>query len=149
MATSAPNLVIPVGPQPTQLIASYAVVNAAPAGTVYTATITAFGPSLGGVQSVPVPISEVWHWYRVSIVGTPTTDAVLTTSINGVPQVIYPTLSSLNEANLSPFAMTQTIPIPPGSSFGSTITLLAAAGSSYTQVLKYWVVRAPYTGGAA
>ncbi|MGI0066937.1 MAG: hypothetical protein ACREB9_00705 [Thermoplasmata archaeon] len=147
MAASPPNLVLGVGPQATQLLATYTVAASAPAGTIVTGTISAFGPLVGASASIQVPISEVWQLVRTSITGAPAIDATLITLINGVAQNFYPSLSSLNENLLHPFSLPQSIPFPPASTVATSIDTLGANGSTpVTMTVKYWVVRAPYTG---
>ena len=148
-SASPPNLVVPVGPQSTQVLFSYSIATSAPAGTLVTGTVQAFGPLVGSLAAFQVPISEVWSLTRVSVVGAPIgPDAVLVTLLNGISQVFFPTLTSMNENVLHPFAFTQSILFPPGSTVASSISTLAAAGAAgpYVQVVKYWFVRAPYTG---
>lgn len=149
MAASAPpNLVVPVGPQPTQLLVSYSIAANAVNGSLIQGSVQAFGPLVGASASVQVPISEVWSLVRLSTVGGAVgPDAIVVTILNGISQVVFPTLSSLNENVLHPFALTQSIPFPPGSTFASSISTLSANGATaVTQVVKYWIVRAPYTG---
>lgn len=148
MSAPPPNLVLATGPQPTVIIATFTVPASSAVGTIVQAQVAGFGPLVGSQTTIVIPITEVWHVVRMSIVGAPTAaDATLLTFVSGYIQNIQPTLSILNINLLQPFQMPQSIPLGPGTTFASSISLLAASPSSSTvQTVQYQVVRAPYTG---
>ena len=66
-------------------------------------------------------------------------------NINGYPQDINPNLNSLNLNLLTRWKLTQALKLPPASTWFTTITLLAANGTSaQTYTVYFSVIRAPY-----
>lgn len=143
-----PNLVTSLGRQRTEIIVSYTVPNSAASGAIIQGTVTAFGPLVGGQTTAVLPISEVWHVEDIYCVGGPAfVDAVVITFVNGYQQNIAPALSSINLNLLTRFDIGETIVLPPASTFASSLSLLAAGpATGGTQLVKYKIVKEPFTG---
>lgn len=142
---SVPAYVTLTGPQTTVMVASFSVAASAAAGSVIQGSILAFGPQSPAVSAPQVPITEVWSIVDIYIIGSVSPDALLSIYINGYPQDINPNLNSLNLNNLTRWKLTQALKLPPASTWFTTITLLAANGSSaQTYTVYFSVIRAPY-----
>lgn len=146
MASAIPNIVTAIGPQTTELTVTYSIATSAPAGTVVSGNIVAFGPLTPSGGTVVVPNTEVWHLIDLYVAGAPVgPDAFVVTTLNGYQQNFQPKLSSMNLNLLTRFRLASSIPYIPNSSFSTSLVTLAAAGASgpYVQVLSYEMVKSP------
>jgi len=147
MSTAPPNLVMAVGPQPTEVTVSYSLTTAQTAGTIVQGQIQAFGPLVPTSPTVTVPSTEVWHIIDIYVVGGPVAaDALVITVINGYVQNIAPKLSSLNLNLLTRFRLPMSIPLAPNTTWSSSLSLLATPSTNATQLLTYKITRSPFTG---
>ena len=143
-----PNLVTSLGRQRTEIIASYTIPGNVAAGAVIQGSVTGFGPLVGAQTTIVLPISEVWHVEDIYCVGGPAfADAVVVTFVNGYQQNIAPALSSINLNLLTRFDIGETIVLPPASTFATSLSMLAAGpATGGTQLVKYKIVKEPFTG---
>ena len=147
---SVPSYVTLTGPQTTVMPASFNIAASAAAGSVIQGSILAFGPQSPAVTAPQVPITEVWSIVDLYIIGTVTPDALLSIYINGYPQDINPDLNSLNLNNLTRWKLMQALKLPPASTWFTTVTLMAANGTSQqTYTVYFSVIRAPYLPGSS
>ena len=145
MRMSVPSYVTLTGPQTTVMPASFTIAASADAGSVIPGAILAFGPQSPAVAAPQVPITEVWSIVDLYIIGSVTPDALLSIYINGYPQDINPDLNSLNLNNLTRWKLMQALKLPPASTWFTTVTLMAANGTSQqTYTVYFSVIKAPY-----